>query len=111
MRAHDLLGSVVFTENGEKLGRVFDLEATRTGPVVNDIEGRALELSGLLVGYGALLLRLGFHRTEMSGPIGLKFLIERRKGYKVPWDKLERIESREIHLGCNKSELIRIGSH
>jgi sporulation protein YlmC with PRC-barrel domain len=109
VRAHDLLGSIVFTSDGKKLGRVFDLEATRTGPVLNNIEGRAFELSGLLVGYGALLQRLGFHRTQMRGPVGLKFLVERMKGYRVPWDRVETIDTHEIRLACTSSELTRIG--
>ncbi|MDQ3533626.1 MAG: PRC-barrel domain-containing protein [Actinomycetota bacterium] len=111
MRAHDLIGSRVFTEDGQKLGRVFDLEATRTGPKLNDIEGRAFELKGLLVGSGALLQRLGFHRTEMRGPVGLKFIVERMKGYRVPWECVDQIEEHEIRLLCTKSDLGRIDNH
>ena len=110
MRAHDLLGSIVYTEDGTKVGRVFDLEATRTGPKLNDIEGRAFELKGLLVGRGALLQRLGFHRTQLRGPVGLKFIVERMKGYKVPWACVDRIDTHEIHLSCRKADLTRIDS-
>jgi sporulation protein YlmC with PRC-barrel domain len=110
VRAHELLGSRVFTEDGQKIGRVFDLEATRTGPKLNDIEGRAFELQGLLVGWAALLQRLGFHRTQMRGPVGLKFIVERMKGYKVPWGCVDKIETHEIHLSCKRSDLARIDS-
>jgi hypothetical protein len=108
MRAHDLISSEVVTKDGEKLGRVFDLEATRTGPVVNEVAGRALELSAVLVGSAAFLHRLGFHRTDMKGPVGLRFLVRRLPGYRVPWSAVEDHGEGTIKLSCSKGELERI---
>ena len=108
MRAHEILGSEVFASDGKKLGRVFDLEVTATGPLVNEIEGRAYELKALLVGPAAMLQRLGFHRTEMRGPLGLRFLASRLRGYKIPWDAVEEIEEHRLTLSTTKGGLARL---
>jgi sporulation protein YlmC with PRC-barrel domain len=51
IRASDLLGCVVHTEAGIKLGRVHDLRARR--------DGTQWLLVGLVVGRGGLIARLG----------------------------------------------------
>lgn len=50
MRASDLVGCVLRTESGKRLGRVHDLRARRSGD--------GWELVGLVVGGGGMLARL-----------------------------------------------------
>lgn len=108
MRAHELIGAQVVTANGERLGRVFDLEASATGPELNEVVGKAFELSALLVGGSAFLHRLGFSRRDMRGPIGVRFLARRLPGYKVSWDQVEGIDANRITLSCKKSAVKRV---
>jgi sporulation protein YlmC with PRC-barrel domain len=58
IRASDLLGCVVHTESGKKLGRVHDLRATTTG--------RDCVLTGLVIARGGMLARF----TGRGGGIG-----------------------------------------
>lgn len=110
MKASDLLGSKVYTRDGQELGRLFDIEAIRTGPMVSEAWGNALQVSGLLVGSFAALQRLGFQRRGIRGPIGLRFLANRLKGYRVRWNQLAAIEQHRIFLNCGADELERISA-
>jgi hypothetical protein len=108
MKASDLLGSSVYTYNGIRVGRLFDIEARQIGPLVSEAWGNALQVSGLLVGSLALLLRLGYHQKMMRGPIGLRFLARRSKGYRVRWDQLAAISDGSVLLNCSIEELERL---
>jgi sporulation protein YlmC with PRC-barrel domain len=66
IRASDLIGCVVETQSGERLGRVHDLRAEAD-------EGR-LTLTGLVIGRGGMLARL-----TGSGPDPLV------SGDTIPW--------------------------
>src|SRR3954449_6513398 len=72
IRASDLVGCVVRTEGGEKLGRVHDLRAHRDG------DGWAL--MGLVVGTGGLRARFGPGEDD---PV--------RSGNVVPWEAVIRL--------------------
>jgi hypothetical protein len=108
MKASDLLGSKVQTRDGNHLGHVFDIEAQKTGPFVSEAWGNALQISGLLVGSFAALQRLGYQRRVIRGPIGLRFLAHRAKGYRIRWNQLAAIEQHRIILNCSADELERI---
>ena len=105
MKASDLLGSKVYARDGKELGRLFDIEARKTGPMVSEAWGNALQVSGLLVGSFAALQRLGFQSRVMRGPIGLRFIARRLRGYRVRWNQLAAIEQHRIFLNCTTDEL------
>ena len=108
MRASDLLTAVVFASGGEKVGRVFEMIADKSGPVVTDLQGRSLSVCELLVGPSASLMRLGYKSREMQGPPGVRFIQNRFNGYRVPWEEIESIEGGRIQLRCSKGDLAEI---
>jgi sporulation protein YlmC with PRC-barrel domain len=74
IRASDLIGCVVRTEGGEKLGRVHDLRA-------HAVPGGGLALMGLVVGTGGLRARFG---PGDDTPV--------RSGNVVPWEAVTRLD-------------------
>jgi sporulation protein YlmC with PRC-barrel domain len=108
MKAGDLLHRDVFDSTGTHVGRSFDLEATRTGPLVSEAMGNALQLSAVLVGPRAFLLRLGFKRREIKGPLGVSYLMKHMHGSRVRWDQISAIEDDRILLKVPKDELAKL---
>jgi sporulation protein YlmC with PRC-barrel domain len=81
IRASDLLGCVVHTESGRKVGRVHDLRARMTAS--------DWLLIGLVVGRGGMLSRLvgdGVGAGRVSG------------GDVVPWQAITRLEDGRITI-------------
>jgi sporulation protein YlmC with PRC-barrel domain len=78
IRASDLIGSVVRTESGERLGRVHDLRA--------HAEGEQWHLVGLVVGPRGLVARFG--EGEDGAPV--------RAGRIVPWEAITSLEDGSI---------------
>ena len=74
IRASDLIGCVVRTEGGERLGRVHDLRAHA------DSSGDGWVLMGLVVGTGGLRARFG---PADDRPV--------RSGNVIPWEAVVRI--------------------
>ena len=74
IRATDLIGCVVRTEGGEKLGRVHDLRAHAAG------DGDWI-LMGLVVGPAGLLARLGAGGDEAV-----------RRGNVIPWEAITSLD-------------------
>jgi sporulation protein YlmC with PRC-barrel domain len=74
IRASELIGSVVCSESGERLGRVHDLRAHRE-------DGQWL-LVGLVIGPRGLFAR--FTGGEEDAPI--------RAGRVIPWEAITRLE-------------------
>jgi sporulation protein YlmC with PRC-barrel domain len=74
IRASDLIGCVVHSESGDRIGRVHDLRAHR-------IEGE-WRLVGLLVGPRGIVARL-FGGTEEE-PV--------RAGRVIPWEAITKLE-------------------
>lgn len=105
MRAGELLHCDVYSSGGERIGHVYEIVAKKTGPVVSELQGRALEVSDLLVGRRASLIRFGYKTREMTGPIGFRFLGKRMSGYRVPWSEVASINASRITLRCAKDEL------
>jgi sporulation protein YlmC with PRC-barrel domain len=74
IRASDLIGAVVRTESGERLGRVHDLRAV-------SVDG-GWELVGLVTGLQGLLTR--FQGAEGDEAV--------RAGNVIPWEAVTRLE-------------------
>ncbi|MDQ1374192.1 MAG: hypothetical protein QOJ09_1530 [Actinomycetota bacterium] len=99
MRLSDLLHSTVVDADGREVGTVDDVRLVQDGPTVANFDA-ALRVEGLVVGGGALGLRLGYHRAGVTGPWLLKALftwLERRARY-VPWDDVTSWEDDIVHL-------------
>src|SRR5436305_3137362 len=79
IKASDLLGCVVSTESGRKLGRVHDLRATRAGD--------GWLLTGLGIGTRGMLTRLTAGGDGAGLPTG---------GDVVPWQDVIRLGDGEI---------------
>jgi sporulation protein YlmC with PRC-barrel domain len=108
MRAGEILKAEVYASDGGKVGHVFEIVADKSGPVVRQLQGRALVVSDLLVGARASLLRLGYKTREMKGPHGLRWLLSRFRGYRVPWDEVDSIAAGRIELRCSKDDLAKV---
>jgi sporulation protein YlmC with PRC-barrel domain len=79
IRASDLIGCVVQTESGERLGRVHDLRASAIG--------EAWQLDGLLVGrYGMIARMTG------SGPDPMV------RGDVIPWEAVTALDDGLIRV-------------
>ncbi|HET7483395.1 MAG TPA: hypothetical protein VFK89_11095 [Actinomycetota bacterium] len=104
MRASEILGRHVVTSDGRDIGTVFDIEADiRTDGAVSEIR-----VVRLLAGPAASILRLGFRRRDMGGPIGVRFLAHRLRGFAVEWRQVEEVGD-VISLGVDLDELETLG--
>ena len=99
MRLADLLDSDVVAEGGRVLGHVTDVRATQSGPLQGAF-GAALRVDGLIVGRTRLGVRLGYERTDISGPWLLKRLLQwlHRDQIFVPWARVETLEPRTVRV-------------
>jgi hypothetical protein len=99
MRLSDLLGSRVFDQNGDELGRIHEVRAVQDGPY-QDAFGAALRIEGLIVGRGSMGTRLGFDRSDARSPALVRILVERVRGKKrfVPWDNVAAIRQHRIDV-------------
>lgn len=106
MRLGELFGTKVFDRDGTALGKVHDARLVQDGPLVTGF-GAALRVDGLVVGEGAVAVRLGYHRNRITGPWILRALaqrVEHRTRY-VGWDQVARIEPHRIELSCAVDDL------
>jgi hypothetical protein len=106
MRLGELLHSTVVDATGTAVGAVDDVRLVQDGPLVDGF-GHALRVDGLVVGRGALAVRLGYHRHAVKGPVLLKALfrtLERRARY-VPWDRVEHWDGTTVVLRCSADQL------
>jgi hypothetical protein len=99
VRASDILETTVFDSDGRKVGQVHDIRIVREGPV-QGLFGPTYVARGLIVGAGAVGVRLGFDRTRMAGPAVLRMLFRwvHRKARFVDWSLIESIEGDEIRI-------------
>jgi sporulation protein YlmC with PRC-barrel domain len=79
IRATDLLGCVVHTDSGDKLGRVYDLR-------LREQPGEGWHLVGILIGGRGMLARLG--ATSEDGPTV--------PGTLIPWESIVELEPGSI---------------
>jgi hypothetical protein len=102
----DLLGSPVVDRDGTDLGKVHDARLVQDGPMITGF-GNALRVDGLVVGEGAVAVRLGYHRNRIKGPWLLKALaqrVEHRTRY-VLWKDIEDVGPDRITLRCAADDL------
>ena len=97
MRASELFGLHVFDHEGRHIGDVHDVRVRRE-PVAPAAE--VLTLDALVVGPGAVGIRLGYADGGTNGPWILKQLFRRRSQRLriVPWDSIARRLPGEIHI-------------
>jgi len=85
---------------------VSDVRLVRDGPKLG-LFGPAFRVEGIIVGGGALSVRLGFHRSKMRGPWPLKALFgafERRAAY-VPWEQVQSYGEARVWITGETQEL------
>ncbi|MBV8959459.1 MAG: PRC-barrel domain containing protein [Actinobacteria bacterium] len=89
MRLSDLLHSSVYDASGECLGSVHDVRLVQDGPPLPGGDA-ALRVDALVVGRGAMGLRLGYVRTATKGPWLLKVIFRRlaRRARYVEWSQV-----------------------
>ena len=96
MRLSDLLHSEAVDDAGRSYGSVDDVRLVQDGPLLGAFS--AFRVEGLVVGRGALGVRLGFHRGRTQGPWPLKALftrLESRAKY-VPWEQVTSFEGGRV---------------
>jgi hypothetical protein len=109
MRMGELLESHVFDVDGRRLGKVHDLRLVQDGPERGPL-GPMLRVEGLVVGRGALAIRLGYHRAGVRGPFLLGRIFRRLEGRAryVPWDTIARHTDQRVDLTCSGADLPRV---
>ena len=80
MKLADLLGTLVVTESGRRLGRVHDVRAER--------DGGAVEVTSLVVGARGVLERLGIESPRRRSRL--------LAGDVIPWEAVVRADRRGI---------------
>jgi len=107
MRLGELLGKPVVTADGKRVGRVHDVRLVADGPKLGF--GPALRVDGLVVGRGAVAIRLGYQRHGVRGPFIMGRLIRTLEGHAryVRWSEVAE-RGDEIRLRARIDELPRI---
>jgi hypothetical protein len=102
----ELLQSHVVDAGGRRVGSVHDVRLVQDGPERGRF-GRALRVDGLVVGKGALAIRLGYHRAGVRGPflLGRIFRWLEGRAHYVPWDRIADRSDDEIRLSCSIDDL------
>ena len=107
MRLSEILGRQVLDEDGTHIGTVVDARAVQDGPVQHPGFGASLRIDGLVVGKGALGVRLGFHRLQIQGPWLLTALFGRlQDGSRyVEWSRVVSCDDSTIRIRGSADEL------
>jgi PRC-barrel domain len=90
MLMSDLLRRSVVDADGVSLGKVRDVRVVQDGPYIEGF-GNALRVDALVVGRGAIAVRLGYTRVGVRGPWLLRVGSTALEGraYLVPWTEVE----------------------
>lgn len=109
MRLSDLLHSTVVDADGNELGSIDDVRLVQDGPVLANF-GAALRVDGLVVGRGAVGLRLGYHRAGVHGPWLLKriFTAFERRARFVAWEQVREWDGGAVRLHVRSDDLPRL---
>ncbi|HLZ37975.1 MAG TPA: hypothetical protein VKP64_09510 [Mycobacteriales bacterium] len=93
MRMSDLVGALVVDESGRPLGHVHDLRLVADGVTFPATGNRAYRVHGLVVGAGAVGMRLGYARGHVQGPWLLRVLLRRlrRRRREIPWEAVREV--------------------
>jgi hypothetical protein len=109
MRLSDLLHSTVVDADDREIGSVDDVRLVQDGPPLEGIDA-SFRVDALIVGRGALGVRLGMHRQRVRGPLPLKALfagLERRAWF-VTWDEVAAWDGHVIRLRLPTDGLRRL---
>jgi sporulation protein YlmC with PRC-barrel domain len=106
LRISDLLDRPVVDVAGVHLGKVHDVRLVQDGPPRGSALA-ALRMEALVVGGGALSVRLGYHRHRVRGPAPLRALFAalERRAVVVPWHQVVVTDDGPLHLRCGRAEL------
>ncbi|HEX2383180.1 MAG TPA: hypothetical protein VHI95_11120 [Acidimicrobiales bacterium] len=105
MRLSELLDLDVVDENGTRAGHVHDVRLVQDGPVGAGFDA-ALRVQGLVIGRGAVGIRLGYGRTLNRGPWLIRVLLSARHDSKyVPWGRVRSIDEDGIVIAGSAADL------
>jgi sporulation protein YlmC with PRC-barrel domain len=105
MRLSELLDMDVVDENGTRAGHVHDVRLVQDGPVGAGFD-TALRVQGLVIGRGAVGIRLGYGRTLNRGPWLIRVLLSARHDSKfVPWGRVRSIDDDGIVIAGSAADL------
>jgi hypothetical protein len=109
MRLSDLLHCRVVDADGRSLGSIDDVRLVQDGPVNAGFDA-GLRVDGLVVGRGALGLRLGYHRADVQAPWLLRVLFTRleRRAHFVPFDDVATWGDDTVRLRTREADLTRL---
>lgn len=99
MRLSDLLGCDVIGDDGRRLGEVRDVRLVQDGPYVEGF-GQQLRVEGVLLGKGALGVRVGIARADVKGlwPLTTVFRRLEHRARFVAWTDVSSRDDRQLHL-------------
>jgi hypothetical protein len=106
VRISDLLGRPVVDADGVAVGDVHDVRLVQDGPLLEGASA-ALRLDGLLIGGGAVSVRLGYHRNRVRGPALLRgplTALERRARF-AGWPEVVVEDDGPLRLRCRAADL------
>jgi sporulation protein YlmC with PRC-barrel domain len=108
MRLSDLLGTPVVDEQGRAFGHIQDVRLIQDGPLLDGF-GAALAIEGLVVGKRQFGERLGFHRSNMRGPLLVKRFFEwvHRDARYVPWERVASVGQDRVRVAGSCEDLER----
>jgi sporulation protein YlmC with PRC-barrel domain len=92
-----LLGRSVVARNGKRIGRVEEFRA--------ESRGHELVITEYHLGPEALLERLSVSGLSLLSLFGIR---SRRRGLRIPWDKLDLSNPKKLRLTCSIEELTQL---
>ena len=106
MRISDLLDRSVVDAAGADVGRVHDVRLVQDGALLGGVMA-APRVDALVVGGGALSVRLGYHRHGVRGPAPLRALFTalERRAVVVPWGQVVSADDGPLRLRCTAAQL------
>jgi hypothetical protein len=106
MLLSELLNARVVDVDGKDLGLVEDVRLVQDGPLLLPF-GAALRVTGVIVGRGALGIRLGYYRGGVQGPWLLRMIFERleRRARYVNWDDVANWDGDTVRLTRRADDL------
>ncbi|MDQ3896738.1 MAG: PRC-barrel domain-containing protein [Actinomycetota bacterium] len=106
MRLSELLRRPVVDESGTEVGHVHDVRLVRDGPPMGEF-GPAYRVLGLVVGPRGIGERLGYGRTDMTGPwlIAAPLSLRHRRARFVPWDRVAEVSKERVRISGSVDDL------
>ena len=110
MKASNLIDARVLDSNGEKIGHIFEIHATKSGPAASESWGRSLVVDEVYIGPRAAIVRLGYGRRAMNGPFILNWLGRHTSGYRARFEQIASVDEsgHVVRLNCSRSGLMKL---